>query len=43
MNEWNIGKLKKKYTQNLTRSKVFNSNSEALYLFELKIRRVVSF
>ena len=41
MNERKIDKLQKKYTQNLTRCKVFDSKSDALFFFEFKIWRVV--
>ena len=31
MNEWKFGKLQKKYTENLTRCKIFNLKSDALF------------
>ena len=41
MNEWKIGKLQKKYTQKLTRCEFFNSKSDALYFFKIKIWGVI--
>ena len=36
MNEGKIGKLQKKYTQNLTRCKVFDSKSDAVFFLNSK-------
>ena len=43
MNEWKLGKLQKKNNQNLTRCKIFNSKSDALFFLQFKIWRVVFF
>ena len=43
MNAWKFGKLQKKSSQNLTRCKIFNWKSDALYFLKFKISRVVFF
>ena len=43
MNEWKFGKLQKKYTQNLTRCKIFNSKSNAFYFLNSKYEALYFF